>query len=62
MTKVDGINYCSQCLAWLAAMGGEVREQATTAPAGFLSGLSAFGFFVLLTLMTWGMLEVALPG
>ena len=62
VTKVDGINYCVGCLAWLAEVGGEQKRAAEKATSPVLAALSAFGFFVVLTLMTWALVEAAMPG
>ena len=62
VTKVDGINYCVACLAILADRGAK-RARAESRPAsGALAGLSALALVLIATLMTWGLLEVALPG
>ena len=62
VTKVDGINYCVGCLSQLAEAGTERqrREARPTSPA--LAAFSAFGLFVVLLLMTWALVEAAMPG
>ncbi len=62
VTKIDGINYCVSCLAALADRGAR-RDTAERRPTPrALAYLSASVLLVIVTLMTWGMLEVALPG
>jgi hypothetical protein len=64
VTKVDGINYCVTCLARLA--GAEAQDvavrDAAAAGSPALGVAAALGFFVLLSLMAWGLVEAALPG
>lgn len=62
VTKVDGINYCVSCLGALAEEGGRKKREGASATSPVLAGLSAFGWVVLLSLVTWGLLELALPG
>ena len=60
VTKVDGINYCVGCLARLALQGGE-RKREEDKPASLAFALfSALAFFVLLSLLTWGLVEAVL--
>ena len=62
VTKVDGINYCVDCLSKLADRGAR-REQVERAPTPrWLAHLSALALIGLVTLLTWGLLMVALPG
>ena len=62
-TKVDGINHCVACLRELARdrAARPAREGSGTGSRVLAVG-SAVGMFVLLSLMTWALLEVALPG
>lgn len=62
VTKVDGINYCVGCYARLADRGA-ARERAghRPTPRG-LARAAAVGLLGLATVLTWLMLEVALPG
>lgn len=62
VTKVDGINYCVGCLAVLAEAGGQQKRAEERATSPTLAALSAFGFFVVLFLMAWVLVEVAMPG
>jgi hypothetical protein len=59
-TKVDGINYCVACLAGLAVDSG-VRAAAGSSKPG-LAGASAALYFVTLSVLLWGFLELMLPG
>ena len=61
VTKVDGINYCVTCLRRLAAHEQQTTDRAERPTSEVLAAFAAFGFFVVLTLLAWGMLEVALP-
>jgi len=62
VTKIDGINYCVACYAALADRG-ERKERAGDRPAPrWVARAAAAGLLGLLTLMTWGLLEAALPG
>lgn len=57
-TKVDGINHCVACLAKMA------HQDAAPAPTGTARGgvaLAVLGV-LLLSSLTWLLLEVALPG
>lgn len=62
VTKVDGINYCVGCLAWLAEVGGEQKRAETKPASPVLAAFSAFGFFIVLALMAWVLVEAAMPG
>lgn len=62
VTKVDGINYCVHCLDSLAKRGGEHRRRAERPMSEVAAAFFAFGWFLVLSAMTWGLLEVALPG
>ncbi|MCC6874770.1 MAG: B-box zinc finger protein [Sandaracinaceae bacterium] len=62
VTKVDGINYCVSCLAALADRGEVRRAEERRPTPAWLSALAAMGLWGLVTLMTWGLLEVAFPG
>ena len=62
VTKVDGINYCVACLAMLADRGAPRADAASRPRSGALATVSALGLLAVATLMTWGLLEVALPG
>jgi hypothetical protein len=62
VTKVEGINYCVACLAVLADRGLH-RAGAESRPTSRAMAISsALALLALFTLMTWGLLEVALPG
>lgn len=61
VTKVDGINYCVACLAGLED-GARRPRTAAAGGAGWWARLSALTLFALAVLLTWGLLEVALPG
>ena len=60
VTKVDGINYCVGCLARLAQMGGEQKREEAKPASVAVALLSALAFFVLLSLLTWGLVEAVL--
>lgn len=62
VTKVDGINYCVSCYARLADQGANRREEAAKASHPAVAYAAAMGLLLLVTLMTWGLLEAALPG
>jgi hypothetical protein len=62
VTKVDGINYCVACLAILADRGATRAHAESRPTSGALAALSALALVLIATLMTWGLLEVALPG
>jgi hypothetical protein len=60
-TKVEGINYCVRCLAGLAQEGGRSlapRHEPRAKSAYFV----ASGYFALLWLATWTLLQTFLPG
>ncbi|HET6339584.1 MAG TPA: hypothetical protein VFG30_40515 [Polyangiales bacterium] len=59
-TKVEGINYCVACLAGLAVDSG-VRAAASSGKPG-LTGATAALYFVTLSALLWGFLELMLPG
>jgi hypothetical protein len=59
-TKVDGINYCVACLAGLAVDSG--ARAAATGGVPSLAGAGAAVYFVLLSVLMWGFLELMLPG
>lgn len=62
VTKVDGINYCVSCLAALADRGA-LQQRAEKRPTSrWLAHLAALALLGMATLLTWGLLEVALPG
>ena len=62
VTKVDGINYCVSCYARLADRGARrAREDGKPIPR-WVALLAAAALLGLATLMTWGLLEAALPG
>ena len=61
VTKVDGINYCVRCLASMSSTGS-IGATEGKGLSGTVVGLLVVCFSVLLVLMTWGMLEVVLPG
>jgi hypothetical protein len=62
VTKVDGINYCTSCLEWLADVGGEQRSAAERPTSPVLAAFAAFGWLLVLTLMTWALVAAAMPG
>jgi len=62
VTKVDGINHCVGCYARLADAGATRRSDDAKATHPALAYVAAGGLLLLLTMMTWGLLEVALPG
>ena len=62
VTKIDGINYCVSCLAILAAKDAQ-RDAAERRPTPrWLAYGAAAALLMLATLLTWGLLEAALPG
>lgn len=62
VTKVDGINYCVACYARLAEEGASRRTAEAEATNPALAYVAAVALVLLTTLMTWGLLEAALPG
>lgn len=62
VTKVDGINHCVGCYARLADQGASRRTAAARATHPALAYLAAAGLLAVATLLTWGLLEAALPG
>ena len=62
VTKVDGINHCVGCYARLADLGARRRTAQTRATHPALAYLAAAGLLAVATLLTWGLLEAALPG
>lgn len=62
VTKVDGINYCVGCLAALADRSARRDRGARGASSPLVAHLYAFVLLLLGTLLTWGLLAVALPG
>jgi hypothetical protein len=62
VTKVDGINYCVTCLSTLAGHGRKERSKRTWVLPRPLAPAVAMGWLVLLTLMAWGLVELALAG
>ncbi|MBK8170348.1 MAG: hypothetical protein IPK60_08370 [Sandaracinaceae bacterium] len=60
VTKVDGINYCVNCLAALAQPTDGGAEAATRLVPALTWALVLF-VGVIFVLMAWGMLEAALP-
>jgi hypothetical protein len=62
VTKIDGINYCVSCLAVLAARGAQ-REKSEREPTPrWIAYAAAIALLGTATLLTWGLLEAALPG
>jgi hypothetical protein len=62
-TKVEGINYCVNCLAGLAIEGG--RARASRAPGSPLSWgvyAQASSLFAVLSVLMWLFLEAVMPG
>ncbi len=62
VTKVDGINYCVSCLSTLADRGARKDSAERTPTPRALAYASALALLGLATLLTWGLLEAALPG
>lgn len=62
VTKVDGINYCVACYARLADRGARRANEEAAATPRWLATLAAVALVLFATLMTWGLLEAALPG
>ncbi|MEC7521232.1 MAG: B-box zinc finger protein [Myxococcota bacterium] len=62
VTKVDGINYCVACYAALAERGARRRASEGRASSTWVAALAALGLLLVTTLLTWGLLEAALPG
>lgn len=62
VTKVDGINYCVACLAKLAGADTADARRDAAPHSRALAVMAAAGFFVVLTLAAWALVEVALPG
>jgi hypothetical protein len=62
VTKVDGINYCVACLAALADRGARQQQAEKRPTSRWLAHLAALTLLGTATLLTWGLLEVALPG
>jgi hypothetical protein len=60
-TKVDGINYCTRCLAGLAAEGGRTPG-VRRAPSRAVAWAAASAYFGLLSAALWLLLQVMLPG
>lgn len=57
---MDGINYCVACLAGLAVDTGS-RAAAKGGKHSFAGIIAAF-YFISLTVLLWGFLELMLPG
>jgi hypothetical protein len=62
VTKVDGINYCVTCLGVLAERGARKASIAPSTSAPGVASMWAAAFVLFTTLLTWGLLAVALPG
>ena len=62
VTKVDGINYCVSCLSALADRGARKHTAERRPTPRWLAYFAALALASIATLMTWGLLEVALPG
>lgn len=62
VTKVDGINYCVSCLAALADRGARQQQAEKRPTSRWLAHLAALTLLGTATVLTWGLLEVALPG
>ncbi len=61
VTKVDGINYCVRCLATLSRdKSRKIAERSPMSPGVVWLLVAVCG--AILTLMVWGMLNVAFPG
>jgi len=62
VTKVDGINHCVGCYSWFADDGATRRSDDDKATHPALVYVAGAGLLLLMTLMTWGLLEVAFLG
>ncbi len=62
VTKVDGINYCVRCLGALADRGARQDDEDRATTPRWLAFLAAMAWLGTLTILTWIMLMVALPG
>ncbi len=62
VTKVDGINYCVSCLAVLAERGARARKAERRPTSPWVARALASLLIGAATLLTWVLLEVALPG
>ena len=62
VTKVDGINYCVRCYGALAEKGAAQSREDTAATPIWRARLAAGALLLLLSALTWGLFEVALPG
>lgn len=58
VTKVDGINHCVECYARLAERESPRVAVASSAATSWMAGL---GLLALAVVLTWAMLETALP-
>ncbi|MFK7987505.1 MAG: hypothetical protein AB8I08_15905 [Sandaracinaceae bacterium] len=59
VTKIDGINHCVGCYTRLAERDAPRAHTSSSATTSWLAGLGLLGLAVVLT---WAMLEAALPG
>ena len=62
VTKVDGINHCVACYGALADQGASRRSAEAKATPRAYAYIAAVGLMTVMTLLTWAMLEIALPG
>lgn len=60
VTKVDGINYCVTCLAILAVESTPRLEPKSHSRLGSIARLTLS--LTVITLLTWGLLDLLLPG
>jgi hypothetical protein len=60
-TKLDGINHCVECLAKLAGAHRDGGERAARASSPWLGRALAGALLGTLSLLSWALLEVALP-
>lgn len=60
VTRIDGINHCVTCVASFAKADATLSRSAPLSPG--LSWALASGLVVLVTVLVWGLLEVAFPG
>ena len=62
VTKVDGINHCVRCYTELAEAGATETQRADSPGSPALAWGAFVGLLGLAVLLTWAMLELALPG
>lgn len=59
-TKINGINHCVRCLAALAGRARAPADVSARAP-GAIGLLGAVALVSAASLLTWALLEIALP-